>query len=110
MGKFDLYTNVKSTFSFEKYLKHLSFPYRRYITRLRISSHKLNIEIGIYASVDRANRLCSKCSLGVLGDEVHFFLLKCPAFNTSRKSFIGLASDICKNLVERVILTNIFGF
>ena len=81
---------------FEKYLNHLSFPYRRDITRLCMSSHKLNIEIGRYARVDRADRLCSKCSLGVMGDEIHF-LLECSAFYTSRESFIGLASDICKN-------------
>ena len=96
VGKLDLYTNVKSIFGFEKYLNHLSFLYRKDITRLRISSHKLNIEIDRYARVDRADRLCSKCSLGVLGDEKHF-LFECPAFNTSRESFIGLASDICKN-------------
>ena len=52
VDKLDLCSNVKSSFGFEKYLKHLSFPYRRDITRLRISSHKLNIEIGRYARVD----------------------------------------------------------
>ena len=81
VGKLDLYTNVTSIFGFEKYLNHLSFPYGRDITRLRISSHKLNIEIGRYARLDRADHLCSKCSLGVLGDEIHF-LLEYPAFNT----------------------------
>ena len=96
-----------SIFGFEKYLNHLSFPYRRDITRLYFLSHKFNIEIGRYARVDRADRLCSKCSLGVLGNEIHF-LLECPAFNTSKESFIGLASD--RTLGDWVILTNIFGF
>ena len=41
VGKLDLYTNVKSIYGFEKYLNHLSFSYRKDITRLRISSHKL---------------------------------------------------------------------
>lgn len=63
VGKLDLYTNVRSILGCEKYLNHLNFPYRRAITRLCNSSHKLNTEIGRYARVDRADRLCSKCSL-----------------------------------------------
>ena len=80
VGKLDTYTKIKNHFGFEKYLNSLSFPYRRDITRLRISSHRLSIEIGRYARLDRTDRLCSKCTLGVLGDEIHF-LLECPAFN-----------------------------
>ena len=72
VGKLDNYTKVKSSFGFKKYLSLLNFPFRRDITRLRISSHKLNIETGRYARIDRVDRLCTKCSHGVLGDEIHF--------------------------------------
>ena len=98
VGKLDNYTKVKSNFGFEKYLSLLHFPFRRDITRLRISSHKLNIETGRYARIDRVDRLCTKCSHGVLGDEIHF-LLECPAFSTSREPLMGLASKVCKNFI-----------
>ena len=99
-GKLDLYTKVKNNFGLEKYLNILNFPLRRDITRLRISSHKLNIETGRYAKkrVDRADRLCTNCSLGVLGDEIHF-LFHCPTFKTNREPLINLASKLCKNFL-----------
>ena len=87
VGKLDLYTNVKIIFGCEKYLNHLSFPYRRAITRLRISSRKLNIEIG-YARVDRADRLYSECSLRVLDDE-KLFLLECPPLIPLESHLLG---------------------
>ena len=78
-GKLDTYTRIKNNFGFEKYLSSLYFTYRKDLTRLRISSHRLSIEIGRYPRIDRYNRTCSKCSVGVLGDEIHF-LLECPAY------------------------------
>ena len=95
VGKLDIYTKIKNNYGFEKYLNSLSFPYRRDITRLRISAHRLNIEIGRYARIDRADRLCSKCTLGVLGDKIHF-LLECPAFNATSESLIRLVNENCK--------------
>ena len=98
VGKLDTYTKIKNHFGFEKYLNSLSFPFRRDITRLRISSHRLSIEIGRYARIDRTDRLCSKCTLGVLGDEIHF-LLECPAFNVTRESLIRLVNEKCKQFM-----------
>ena len=57
VGKLDTYTKIKNHFCLEKYLNSLSFPYRRDITRLRISSHSLSIEIERYARIDRTDRL-----------------------------------------------------
>ena len=79
VGKLDTYTKIKCNFGFENYLNSENFALRRDITRFRISSHRLNIEIGRYARIDRADRLCTICSLGVLGDEIHL-LLACPTF------------------------------
>ena len=101
VGKLDTYTKIKNHFGFEKYLNSLSFPFRRDITRLRISSHRLSIEIGRYARIDRTDRLCSKCTLGVLGDEIHF-LLECPAFNVTRESLIGLVNEKCKQFMAMI--------
>ena len=58
MGKLDTYTKIKCNFRIEKYLNTEIFAYRRDVTRLRISSHRLNIEVGRYAKIDRADRLC----------------------------------------------------
>ena len=56
VGKLDTYTKIKNHVGFEKYLNSLSFPFRRDITRLRISSHRFSIEIGRYARIDRTDR------------------------------------------------------
>ena len=78
-------------------MENTEIPYVSH-TRLRISSHRLSIEVGRYARIIRAVRLCSKCSLGVLGDEMHF-LLECPAFNATSESLIKLANENCKQIM-----------
>ena len=96
VGKLDTYTRIKSNFGFEKYLNSLHFNYRKDLTRLRISSHRLSIEIGRYARINRSNRTCPKCSLGVLGDETHF-LLECPTYQASRVHLIKVVVNNCRN-------------
>ena len=98
VGKLDTYTKIKNNFGFEKYLNSLSFPYRRDVTRLHTSSHRLSIEVGRYA---RDDRLCSKCTLGVLEDEIHF-LLECPTFNVTRESLIRLLNEKCKQFMAMI--------
>ena len=107
VGKLDTYTKIKCNFGFEKYLNSENFALRRDITRFRISSHRLNIEIGRYARIERADRLCTKCSLGVLGDEIHF-LLACPTFNCDREPLINLANGKCGNFAEMDDFTKFF--
>ena len=107
VGKLDTYTKIKCNFGFEKYLNSENFALRRDITRFRISSHRLNIEIGRYARMDRADRLCTKCSLGVLGDEIHF-LLACPTFNCDREPLINLANGKCGNFAAMDDFTKFF--
>ena len=96
VGKLDTYTRIKSNFGFEKYLSSLHFNHRKDLTRLRISSHRLSIEIGRYARIDRSNCTCPKCSLGVLGDETHF-LLECPTYQASREHLIKVVVNNCRN-------------
>ena len=90
---------IKRNFGIEKYLNTLSFAYRRDVAILRISSHRINIEVGRYTKTDRADRLCTKCSLVVLGIEVHF-LLECPNYSSSRESLIRLIHDECKTFIK----------
>ena len=74
IGKLDTYTRMKSNFGFEKYLSSFPFTHRKDLTRLRISSHRLNIELGRNARIERSDRICSKCSMDVKRDEIHFML------------------------------------
>ena len=76
-------------------------------TMLRISAHRLDIEIGRYAKLDTADRLCSKCSLDVLGDEIHF-LIECPTLNATREALISLVHDKCRNFVGMNNFTKYF--
>ena len=102
VGKLDTYIKIECNFGFEKYLNSENFAFRRDITRFRISSHRLktlNIETGRYARIDRVDRLCTKCSHGVLGGEVHF-LLACPISNCDREPLINLVNEKCGNFAE----------
>ena len=47
------------------------------------------------------------CSLGVLGDEIHF-LLKCPNYSSLRESLIRLIHDECKNFITMDSFTKYF--
>ena len=75
-GKLCIYSNFKILFGIENYLTIItSFEQRRHFTRLRISSHKLQIERGRYQGVPRQNRLCLRCASSEIDDEIqkHLF-------------------------------------
>ena len=46
---------------------------RRALVKLRISNHKLIIEIGRYNQTTKDNRHCSFCGSNLIEDEVYFF-------------------------------------
>ena len=96
-GKLCTYSKFKTKFGPEPYLfGNLNFANRRSLTRLRISCHRLNIELGRYKSIPRPSRTCLRCSSGEIDDEVHF-LLKCDAFSTKRKSLLDCILKTCMN-------------
>ena len=79
-SKLIFYNNLKTRSGMEKYLTNITnVKHRTAITRLRMSSHNLNIEEGRYTAIPREERLCSLCKNGV-EDETHF-LVKCPMYN-----------------------------
>jgi hypothetical protein len=58
--------------------------------RFRTSiNHRLPIEVGRWANVERYNRLCQLwlCQSGEFGDEFHY-ALQCPNFASERKYII----------------------
>ena len=89
-GKLALYAKFKSNNSEEKYLS-LPFWQRKYISKLRMSNHKLFIETGRYGKerLDRDMRICKYCTLGVPEDEQHF-LLDCPYYRLERYDFLRI--------------------
>ena len=62
--KLDFYRNLKSSFGKESYLDHvLRYNDRANTTRLRISAHRLEIELGRYNKTPREDRICTWCSI-----------------------------------------------
>jgi hypothetical protein len=81
------YKNI-SDFSFHPYLNFIKTKHVRHaLTRLRLSSHRLEIETGRWSRhrVDINNRLCRQCN--VLEDEYHFVIC-CSKYNFLRKRLI----------------------
>ena len=49
------------------------------MARFRTGSHWLEIQQGRFIGVERQNRICKKCNLGVIEDEEHM-LFVCPLY------------------------------
>jgi hypothetical protein len=77
-NKLDFYYKHKRTFKYETYLDNIPKYIRLYITRLRMSSHTLPVEILRYAPkkkrISRDQRKCSICNTNKVGDEEHYLL------------------------------------
>ena len=77
-SKLESYSKYKSILEYEKYLDCIqNNKHRIALTRLRCSAHKLAIEEGRHRNVDRNNRVCTKCNMGLIECEYHFVLV-CP--------------------------------
>ena len=78
--------NVFTNFGFSDFLKHVNVKkYRIALTRLLVSSHRLNIETGRWSNIPRNERLCSICNK--LEDEYHF-LFECKLYDELRVKYI----------------------
>ena len=77
-----LYRNLKIKFELEAYLLRLPRNIWRNIVKLRCSNHKLEIETGRYAGIDRDLWYCGKCATNIIGDEYHVFF-ECSNANIS---------------------------
>ena len=87
------YLTFKKDFGLEKYLDVISNShYRIAMTKLRASSHTLEIERGRYTKpkTDVCERLCPTCN--VIEDEVHC-LVKCKLYESERKRLFDRISE-----------------
>ena len=76
-------------FNFQLYLDTINIQkYRIALTKLRVSSHRLEIEVGRWHKpqpIDVNDRKCTFCHR--LEDEYHF-LLECPLYDNLRSTYI----------------------
>lgn len=99
-GKLCTYTKFKFNFGLEKYLILLkNFEQRRRLTRLRISAHRLRIELGRYQGTLRQDRVCVRCTSGEVEDELHF-IFSCDKFKEERKELLKCVLLSCPNFAS----------
>ena len=83
-----IYQHLVDHFNLQPYLKkHVRKDFLQQIAKFRLSSHKLQVEIGRHSNIQRNNRICQHCNLNDVEDEYHFILV-CPAYNYLRCSYI----------------------
>ena len=86
-NKLRSYRSYKNTFQQEEYLTLRSKVQRGDFSRLRLSAHKLQIEIGRYGKKgerkDPQDRLCLHCVNNECEDEFHF-VMKCTLYEDLR--------------------------
>ena len=105
-GKLIFYGKLKDRYNKENYLNIKNVEYRKLLSNIRMSSHKLQIEIGRYKNIERENRLCEQCNMKKIETE-EYFLLECTAYNhpreiVSTELYSKLGVDLTKQGVEAV--------
>ena len=94
------YTMFKTEFGSEKYIEAISdCRYRIAMTKLRSSSHTLEVERGRYTKpkTNICERLCPVCN--VIEYEIHF-LANCKLYDAERTHFFGKVTAKIQNLHE----------
>ena len=87
-----LYKFFKHDFKCEPYLQNIkNTNVRKMFTRLRTSSHFLEIERGRYVSRKECDRLCTVCNL--VENEFHFVMV-CPLYDEFRSEFLHEVNHI----------------
>ncbi len=73
----------KIEFGMEQYLKKLTKGDRILVAKFRTCNNRLPVNVGRYQGVNREDRVCNKCGVGVVGDELHV-LFECTDAETVR--------------------------
>jgi hypothetical protein len=72
---------------------------RNELIRFRMGAHGLRVVTGAWAKggfLDRRNRVCKCCRMGIVEDEFHF-VFECPAYQHIRQRFINL---FCNDTIQ----------
>ena len=87
--KLSFYYTFEKNYSLSAYLDLTrKNPSRKSLVKLRISSHKLQIETGRYDTVPRDERLCSLCNCDKIEDKTRL-LLNCPSYSSIKDRFFS---------------------
>ena len=90
-NKLRTYQLLKSQFEQEPYSSLVTnVKHRVALSRLRLSCHRLEIEVGRYhkpTSTPVSLRLCQRCQM--VEDEIHFICV-CPRFSTLRQELFAM--------------------
>ena len=91
------YSEFKKKICFENYLSaNVDRSILAKFTKLRISNHRLEVEVGRYARTAKQLRLCKTCNLKAIEDEFHFICI-CKAYDDLRKQLFKDMSSIVPN-------------
>ena len=105
-GRLLFYKSIKDTLEFEPYLNIPNFENRKSISRLRTSTHLLQIEHGRHRNIPRESRFCNLCPSRLLESEAHF-LTQCTFFNRYRPKYdlknLDNAAELMKNTEPGVL-------
>ena len=86
LPKLRTYGKFKTEYKMEDYLKCVkNFKYRKVLSKLRLSNHRLRIETGRFINEPPENRICIYCNTQSVENEEHF-LVQCPAYNHFRSN------------------------
>lgn len=85
-NKLRTYAKFKISFEKESYLNMKNTEYRKWLSKFRISNHKLAIESGRYFGIKLEDRICKLCTSDTVEDEKHF-LVDCTHYNEVRDEF-----------------------
>ena len=81
---------------------------KRTFTKLRVSAHSLNIEIGRHNNIPAEHRFCQLCKCGLVEDEIHF-VTKCTALSEVRQYAMKECVNI-DNLNDQLKFTFIMSY
>ena len=90
-----------NNFNYKAYLDMLDSDLLRHsLTRLRTSSHRLEVEVGRWVKPERVpfeHRMCTTCNL--LEDEYHF-VIECQRYNDLRRKYIRPSFYVRPNMFK----------
>ena len=72
---------------------------RRALVKLRISNHKLLLEIGRYNRTTRDNRHCPLCRSNLIEEDVHF-VFRCFTYPMIRNNFYNKIKTLIPNITQ----------
>ena len=92
-SKLRTYALIKESIGREDYLKDIrNTKHRQMLTKLRLSNHRLMIELGRHKKLPKEERVCQICHGGI-EDEIHF-MTKCRPLEKLREPLIASCYEI----------------